>query len=149
MDFIRNMWVQLLLFFGGMFLSTSLGFVAYIPFVIVLVLAQLYPSTFSAKSETEIKAEWVEKAKAFIRTLIQIVGVLIVLGGFGINIPYIDTIKDMLTYLGDNLNVAADALNIVIGIVVTVIGFFKDKERFEVRANPHEAYKIKDEKIHN
>lgn len=143
LSLLKKPWVSLLFFVVGFFLAKSVGLYAYIPFLGSLGLYFLYPDTYSSKSVGEIKEETKEKAKSILRSVIQVVGVLIVLGGFGIKIPYVEQVQEAANYLTANIDIAAEALNVVIGIVLTLYGLFKNPERFEARAgNPYSKNKL-------
>ena len=142
-NFLKNPLVATASFVVGFILAKSVGFYAYIPFLGRVGFYFLYPDTYSSKSVGEIKEEAKEKLRAALRAVIQVVGVLIVLGGFGIKIPYVEQVQAAANYLTANIDIAAEALNVVIGIVLTLYGLFKNPERFEARAgNPYSKNKL-------
>lgn len=104
----------------------------------------LFPDTYGRKSNVEIKAEWIEKAKSFIRTILQLFGAILPLNQiFKLDIAVLQPIYDSLEYIGANIDVAAGALSVILGFGLSVYGFFKNEDRFEVRVgNPHSANKI-------
>lgn len=143
MRFLKNPIVGLVFFVIGFFLSTSIGFFAYLPVLVSALVYFLYPDTYSTKSTGEIKEETIEKIKSVLRSVIQVIGVLIVLGGFGIKIPYIDKVQEAANYLTNNIEIAAEALNVLIGVGITLYGLFKNPERFEARSgNPYSKSKL-------
>ena len=143
MRYLKSPFVGVLFFVIGFVLAKSVGLIAYLPFIGSALYYFLYPDSYSTKSTGEIKAEAIEKVKSVLRAILQVVGVLIVLGGFGIKIPYIEKVSDAASYLTANIDLAAEALNVVIGLVLTLYGIFKNPERFEARSgNPYSKSKI-------
>ncbi len=143
MNLFKKPLVILALFFLGFILGNTIGIYGYIPFLASFLFHFLYPDSYGIKSTGEIKSENIEKVKSVLRAIIQVVGVLIVLGGFGIKIPYVESVMEAANYLTANIDIAAEALNIVIGVAITVYGLFKNPERFEARSsNPYSKNKI-------
>ena len=65
-----------------------------------------------------------EQIKSLIRHLLTAVGILLTLLG-------VDKLIPVIEYLQGNLDGLFAAITTVIGIVMTVIGFFKDKDRWQ------------------
>jgi len=65
-----------------------------------------------------------EQIKSLIRHLLTAVGILLTLLG-------VDKLIPVIEYLQGNLDGLFAAITTVIGIVMTVIGFFKDKNRWQ------------------
>jgi hypothetical protein len=65
-----------------------------------------------------------EQIKSLIRHLLTAVGILLTLLG-------VDKLIPVVEYLQGNLDGLFAAITTVIGIVMTVIGFFKDKDRWQ------------------
>jgi hypothetical protein len=68
-----------------------------------------------------------EKTKSLVRHVLTAVGTVVALIGLNGVIPVID-------FLQENLDGVWDAVEVIIGFVLTMFGFFKDKgERFVAR----------------
>jgi len=65
-----------------------------------------------------------EQIKSLTRHLLTAVGILLTLLG-------VDKLIPVIEYLQGNLDGLFAAITTVIGIVMTVIGFFKDKDRWQ------------------
>lgn len=75
-----------------------------------------------------------EKIKSIIRLVLYILGAVIaVTGALNLNIPILNVINVAIQYIADNLDVAAQAIGVIVGLVVTLIGYFRNKERFAAR----------------
>lgn len=59
--------------------------------------------------------------------------VIAVTGALNLNIPILNVINVAIQYIADNLDVAAQAIGVIVGLVVTLIGYFRNKERFAAR----------------
>jgi len=70
-----------------------------------------------------------EQIKSLIRHLLTAVGILLTLLG-------VDKLIPVVEYLQGNLDGLFAAITTVIGIVMTVIGFFKDKDRWQKSEDP-------------
>jgi len=70
-----------------------------------------------------------EQIKSLIRHLLTAFGVLLTMLG-------IDKLIPVVEYLQGNLDGLFAAITTVIGIVMTVIGFFKDKDRWQKSEDP-------------
>lgn len=87
------------------------------------------------RSSVEIKAVWVEKAKSIFRLLIQLLGMLVALNQtLKLNIKLLEPVFNAINYLSENIDTAAAAVGVIIGIVMNVIALFADPKRFEIRA---------------
>lgn len=76
-----------------------------------------------------------EKIKSLIRTAIQLLGILIVvLTAVGVNIPILNKVADLMQYLSGQVDIAYEAVMTLIGIGIAIYGFFKNSDRFAVRA---------------
>ena len=64
-----------------------------------------------------------EQIKSLIRHTLTALGTLFVLLG-------IDKFTHMIEYLQENLDGVFAAISTIVGVVVTLIGFFKDKSRW-------------------
>jgi len=88
-------------------------------------------STLAVEDQKAIDAE---KIKSTIRMILQVLGVLIaVLTALGLNVPIVSTINKALQSLLSNFDVTAEAIGVIIGTIITLIGYFKDKGRFADR----------------
>lgn len=75
-----------------------------------------------------------EKIKSIIRMILYVLGAVIaVTGALNLNIPILNLINTAVQFIADNLDVAAEAIGVIFGLVVTLIGYFKNKERFAAR----------------
>ena len=75
-----------------------------------------------------------EKIKSLIRSTLTIIGTIITLAAaLNLQIPFINEIRSVFEYLGQNVDIAANAILALTGIVMTVISHFKNPERFEGR----------------
>lgn len=70
-----------------------------------------------------------EQIKSLIRHLLTAVGILLTLLG-------VDKLIPVVEYLQGNLDGLFAAITTIIGIVMTVIGFFKDKDRWQKSEDP-------------
>ena len=70
-----------------------------------------------------------EQIKSLTRHLLTAFGVLLTMLG-------IDKLIPVIEYLQGNLDGLFAAITTVIGIVMTVIGFFKDKDRWQKSEDP-------------
>lgn len=138
----------LLLFFDPFFLdsiapgSAITALYLVIPFVLWYV--YIKPRSITKSELTAEEKEYVnkEKVKSFIRSALQVFGAFVaVVTIIGVKIPYIDPIREALQFLSDKADIGLDSVNTIIGIVMYLIGFFKDGERFENRAlvNPRKV----------
>ena len=76
-----------------------------------------------------------EKIKSIVRSAIQIIGSLIAVdAAFNLDIPFLELVFTVAEYIAENIDTAANGIGVLIGIGTTLYGFFKDKDRFEVRA---------------
>ena len=83
----------------------------------------------------EDAAIWGEKLSSLVRSAIQIIGALIaVTAALNVHVPLLGWVLDIAQYLGDNINTAANAIGVVLGIATTIYGFFRNPDRFERRA---------------
>lgn len=73
-----------------------------------------------------------EKLKSTIRHILTALGTLLVVFG----LTEMAGLVDLIT---DNLDAVFNSIEVIIGLIMAIIGFFKDKERFAVRA---EVFKI-------
>jgi hypothetical protein len=71
-----------------------------------------------------------EVIKSVIRSILQILGILIVLN---VPIPFIGPISNALTYILGEFDAVIAILNTLMGIGITLYGFFKDGNRFKDR----------------
>ena len=70
-----------------------------------------------------------EQTKSLIRHILTALGTILAVIGLNSAIPIID-------FLQDNLDGVWAALDVIIGFVIALIGFFNDRgERFKVRGN--------------
>jgi len=70
-----------------------------------------------------------EQIKSLIRHTLTALGVLFTLLG-------VDKLIPVVEYLQTNLDGAVAAVTTLVGIVVTIIGFFRNKERWEKSEDP-------------
>jgi hypothetical protein len=104
-----------------------------IPAIVAWVYLFVLP-TFGVRSEGGQEVV-TEKIKSIVRSAIQIIGSLIAVdAAFDLNIPFLELVFTVAGYIGDNIDTAANAIGVLLGVVTTLYGFFKDKDRFEVRA---------------
>jgi hypothetical protein len=77
----------------------------------------------------------VEKLKSVFRTVIQFSGLITAtLAALKLDIPLITSMIKSIGYLNTNLDGVAAAVTFIIGIGITIYGFFKNPERFEANA---------------
>lgn len=124
--------------------SSSLIKIWYaIPILMLWVRYFAIPS-FS-RSSVAIKDIWIEKAKSVSRLIIQLLGMLVAINqALNLQLPLLDPVFNAIKYLAENIDTAAGAVGVLIGIVINVIALFTDSKRFEIRAaNPtHNGKKI-------
>ena len=68
-----------------------------------------------------------EKTKSLIRHAITAIGTVIALLGLNKYLPIIDLVQE-------SFDGVWGAVELIVGFVVAILGFFKDKDRHEVRA---------------
>jgi amino acid transporter len=132
---LSNYWVLIIAFIGsavfavlnvfGFDTTTSAAAVAYfIPFFLLLIMQFMYDArSYSRRSVSDEKTAQV---KRLVSSIIQFLGWALTLAGvFNLDIPFVEQIRNALGYLSQNIDIAANALLALGGIVVTVIGFFK------------------------
>ncbi len=117
----------------------------FLPVLFWWVYLELFPDNVGRKSLGEIKAEWIQKAHSLIRTVLQLLGMLIIVNqAFSLNLDILLPIQAAIKYLSENLDIAAQAIAALVGMALNIYGFFKDPKRFETRAgNPYESSKLK------
>jgi len=106
----------------------------FIPAVIAWLFIFVKPhyTTKSVEETANIKAE---QLKSIVRTVVQVLGSIISIdAAFNLKIPFLEFILTLSTYIGDNVDIAANAIMALIGIVTTIYGFFIDKNRFVTRS---------------
>jgi len=110
---------------------------AYFVVPLVLYFIFLYKPYAGIKSLSLEEKEYInkEKIKSFLRSAIQVLGAIIAVTAIiGLKIPFIDKIGELLNYLLGQSDIAIEAISTIIGIVVYLIGFFKDSARFNSRS---------------
>jgi hypothetical protein len=78
-----------------------------------------------------------EKIKSIVRAILQVVGVLIAFT----DIPFVGQINEALEYLLGQMDGVWQGVEVIIGVGLTLFGFFKDPERHEDRENGIEVKK--------
>jgi len=120
---------------------TAIQFFYFFPSIIYIVFA-LTATQYGRRSLAP--EERTEKIKSFVRSGIQIIGTIIGLSAaFNLNIPFINELRSALDYVFENIDIAANAILALIGIITTIIGFFKDPTRFSDRADQVEGKELK------
>ena len=74
----------------------------------------------------------IEVVKSVVRSLIQLVGMLLIIG-VGVKIPLIVNVNEALQWVSGNIDIVWQSIQVIIGAAITLAGFFKDKTRFEER----------------
>ena len=106
-----------------------------LPSVLFMVWFFVRPTVMATRTVEEDAAIWGEKLSSVVRSAIQIIGALIaVTAALNVHVPFLGWVLDIAQYLGDNINTAANAIGVLIGIATTLYGFFRNPERFERRA---------------
>lgn len=67
-----------------------------------------------------------EKFKSLLRHVLTVLGTIVGLIGLDSWIP-------IMTFIQANLDKVWDAVNVLVGVVLALLGFFKDKDRFTTR----------------
>lgn len=112
-----------------------------IPFFLYIVFS-ITKTHYSRRSVTASE-EKTEKIKSLIRSIIQIIGTLITFAGaFNVKIPFIDILRTVLSYVADNVDIATNAILALVGIGITIYGFFKNGERFQDRSTKIEGKEL-------
>ena len=70
-----------------------------------------------------------EQIKSLVRHLLTALGVLLTLLG-------VDKLIPVVEYLQTNLDGVFAAITTIVGVVVTIIGFFRNKDRWEKLEDP-------------
>jgi len=118
---------------NGINSTSAIKAVYFIPAILVWFYLFVAP-TIGIRSENSQEATK-EKIKSIVRSAIQIIGSLIAVdAAFDLNIPFLQLVFTISEYIGNNIDTAANAIGVLIGIGTTLYGFFKDKDRFEARA---------------
>ena len=106
-----------------------------LPAALFIVWFFVRPTVMATRTIEEDAAIWGEKLSSLVRSAIQIIGALIaVTAALNVQIPLLGWVLDIAQYLGDNINTAANAIGVVLGIATTLYGFFRNPDRFEKRA---------------
>jgi sterol desaturase/sphingolipid hydroxylase (fatty acid hydroxylase superfamily) len=106
-----------------------------LPAALFIVWFFVRPTVMATRTIEEDAAIWGEKLSSLVRSAIQIIGALIaVTAALNVHVPFLGWVLDIAQYLGDNINTAANAIGVVLGIATTVYGFFRNPDRFERRA---------------
>lgn len=117
--------------------STSLLKLIYVlPAIGLWVYFLWFPSHYGKKNVEELK--WInrERIASLFRTAIQSLGAIVaVLSAYNVNIPWVQKLLEVFSYLAENLDVGVNAIATLVGIGITVYGFFFKKERFEERGS--------------
>lgn len=138
---MKNLKLLLVLFVVGTIAVVSFPFasgavsalVYYAPFFGLLIYDQLFPSYYGSLSTEDKKTVDLEKWKSLLRSLKQVAGVLVTVGAFGIKIPFIDIVNNVLNHVLGQFDTMAAAVQLLIGFGLTLWGFFKNNERFNAR----------------
>lgn len=107
--------------------------VYFLPFFGYVIYVNIYPSYYGSLSNDEKKTIDLEKWKSLVRSLKQILGVLVTVGAFGIKIPYIDLVNNILGYILGQFDTVAAAVQLLIGFGLAIWGFFQNDDRFQAR----------------
>lgn len=107
--------------------------VYFAPFLGCVVYQKIFPPYVATLSVEDKQIINTEKWESVIRTIYQIVGSLVVLSAFGINIPYIDVLKEALSYILGQFDSVVSAIQLLIGFGLSIYGFFRNEERFQAR----------------
>lgn len=106
-----------------------------LPAALFIVWFFVRPTVMATRTIEEDAAIWGEKLSSLVRSAIQIIGALIaVTAALNVHVPLLGWVLDIAQYLGDNINTAANAIGVVLGIATTIYGFFRNPDRFERRA---------------
>lgn len=111
-------------------LTALVYFAPFIGYVLYIKLFPPYVATLSVEDKEIINTE---KWKSIIRSVIQVVGSLVALSAFGVNIPFIDNIQDVLTFIAGQFDAVVSAIQLLIGFGLTIYGFFRNDDRFQAR----------------
>jgi hypothetical protein len=136
-----NLKVLILLLLGGFALITFAPFgspaltaITYLlPFFLYVIYVNLFPPYFGSLSNEEKEIINVEKWNSILRSIIQVVGSLVALSAFGLNVPYIDIIDELLNFVSGNFEEVVAAIKLIIGFGISIYGFFRNDERFQSR----------------
>lgn len=91
----------------------------------------LAPKGFSAQQLKAIDDSKKEFYKSILRHITTVVGTLVTLG---LKIPYLNEVFSFLKTLTVQFDAGIDAIQTLIGIVLTVIGLFGSSDRFKARS---------------
>jgi hypothetical protein len=129
---------------GGVYSTSVIKILYYLPVLSWWIYVLLTPDDYGRKSEGEIKAEWIQKAKSLLRTVAQLLGMVVALNEvLNLNLTILLPISKAIEYISLNLDTAAASVGVVIGFALNVYSFFSNQERFEDRAgNPHQSKKL-------
>lgn len=144
-----NLKILLILFavgFGGIiafpFYSPAVSALVYLlPFFIYVAYVNIFPAYFGSLSVDDQKKINTEKWKSLIRSLKQVAGALVMVGAFGVKIPYIGMINDLLNHILGQFDAVAAAIQLLIGFGLQAWGFFQNDERFQARLSSSKRIK--------
>ena len=116
------------------FTPSALAALVYLlPFFIYVFASKLFPAYVSTLSTEDRQIINTEKWKSILRSVLQVVGVLIALSAFGINIPILDKVNEALLYISGNFDNVVEAIQLLVGFGLTIYGFFRNEDRFQSR----------------
>ena len=116
------------------FTPSALATLVYLlPFFIYVFASKLFPAYVSTLSTEDRQIINTEKWKSILRSVLQVVGVLIALSAFGINIPILDKVNEALLYISGNFDNVVEAIQLLVGFGLTIYGFFRNEDRFQSR----------------
>lgn len=110
----------------------------FIPTVVIWFFYFARPHLFGSKSLNDVqKRELIYlQVKSVLRKLLAVLAAF-VMSGFSKNIPFLDFVNDIITYISNNLEVGYKALEVLIGIALGLISHFSKINRFEERVTLH------------
>lgn len=104
--------------------------VTCIPLFLIFLANVFFFETGFNSSSTVKNTSYKELLKSVIRTLVQVLGILTMLR---LPIPFLSQISEALAYLTGTVDQLWAAIEQIIGIGITLVGFFYDKARFQAR----------------
>jgi len=117
----------------ALFVFNPFGLQEYWPLIYVapVLLYSIFENNIITKMDIENQADIELKIDKYVKLLIQFLGMLSIAASVGnFEIPFLTEIINIVKYIGDNIGAGAEAVGVLLGILITIYGMIK--ENFKV-----------------